>query len=193
MQEGPHRDLMLRAIAREGDAHRAALEADPGAADAYREAAGLYRASWEAAPPASYGRLVGMLKAAILAGDPDDAARYVQGELGGEAEPSPPAAYALAVAALLTCDDASAARHADEMRAGSPPFGRAADALAALAGHDGDAYRAALETIVADFAARDEHLTGVRIADTAAMLEALAAPRGLAAGLVDPVLPPAHV
>jgi hypothetical protein len=165
---------MLRAIAREGDAHRAALEADPGAADAYREAAGLYRASWEAAPPASYGRLVGMLKAAILAGDPDDAARYVQGELAGEAEPSPPAAYALAVAALLTGDDASAARHADEMRAGSPPFGRAADALAALA-------------------ARDEHLTGVRIADTAAMLEALAAPRGLAAGLVDPVLPPAHV
>jgi hypothetical protein len=184
---------MLRAIAREGDAHRAALEGDPGAAGAYREAAALYRASWESAPPASYGRLVGMLKAAILAGDSDHAARYVQDELAGESEPSPPAAYALAVAALLTGDDAAAARHADAMRAGSPPFGRAADAIAALADHDGDAYRAAVGTIVADFAARDEHLTGVRIADTAAMLEALATPRGLAAGRADPLLPPARV
>ena len=65
----------------------------------------------------------------------------------------------------------------------------ASDAIAGLAAGDGAAYGAAVIAIVEDFAGREEHLTGVRIADTAAMLEALAAPRGLAAGLDSPLLP----
>ena len=69
MQDGPHRDLMLKAIAREGEAHRAALAGDrAAAASAYGDAVALYRASWEVAPPKSYGRLVGLLKAAVLGG-----------------------------------------------------------------------------------------------------------------------------
>ena len=67
------------------------------------------------------------------------------------------------------------------MRAGSPAFGRAADAIEALAGGDAEAYAAAVRAIVADFEAREEHLTGVPVADTALMLERLAEPRGLAA------------
>ena len=39
------------------------------------------------------------------------------------------------------------------------------------------------------FAECDEHLTGVPIADTAAMLEAIASERGLGAGLHGPLLP----
>jgi hypothetical protein len=192
-----HRELMMRAIAREGDGHRAALAAGAGAASAaYREAAELYRSSWEQAPATAYGRLIGMLKATVLGGsDADAAAEYARAQLSAEAagEASPSAAYALAIAALVEGDDAAAARFAEAMRAGSAPFGRAADAIAGLAAGDAAAYRAAIAAIVADFAARDEHLTGVRIADTAAMLEALAAPRGLAAGAGGPLLPPAPV
>jgi hypothetical protein len=51
-------------------------------------------------------------------------------------------------------------------------------------------YREAVLAIVHDFEGREEHLTGVAFADTAAMLETLAAPRGLAAGLASAALPP---
>ncbi len=62
MQDGPHRDLMLRAITREGEAHRALLAGDREAAtSAYGDAVALYRESWEIAPPECYGRLVGLL------------------------------------------------------------------------------------------------------------------------------------
>ena len=50
----------------------------------------------------------------------------------------------------------------------------------ALARRDEPAYAAALRAVIADFEARDLHLTGVAIADTALVLERLAEPRGLA-------------
>ena len=62
-------------------------------------------------------------------------------------------------------------------------------ALRALAAGDGDAYAHAIAAIEADFAAREEHLTGVAIADTAVMLELIAAERGLAAKLASPLVP----
>ena len=122
-----------------------------------------------------------MLKAAVLAGDAGDAARYARAELGDAAD-SPPAAYALAIAALIEGDDATAARRLPGMRAGSDAMVRAADAIVALLARDAAAYGAAIRAIVADFEQRDEHLTGVPIADTALMLERLAAARGLASG-----------
>ncbi len=76
------------------------------------------------------------------------------------------------------------------MRGGSGAFDRTADAIAALATGDEDVYASALAAIVEDFAARDAHLTGVAIADTAMVLEALAQPRGLRQGLESPLLPP---
>lgn len=152
-----------------------------------RAAADLYRRSMECAPPASYGRLIGMVKAAVLAGEPDDAAAQVLREL--PAPDSPTAWYAVALAALATGDDELAARAADGMRAGGAALGRAAEAVAALAGGDAARYAAALRAIVADFEARDEHLTGVPFADTALALERLAEPRGLAAGVASPLLP----
>jgi hypothetical protein len=181
---------MAAAIALEGKAQRAALAGDwPASRGAFREAADRYRASWEASPPASYGRLVGMLKAAILAGDGRDEARYVQRALGEGDPESAPAAYALAVAALVTGDDEAAVRWSARMRGGSEPFDRAAAAIAALANSDEQAYRAAVEAIVEDFAGRAEHLTGVAFADTAMMLEQLAEPRGVRARIESPVLP----
>jgi hypothetical protein len=192
MQDGPHREVMLQAIAREGEAHRAALDGDREAAvTAYAAAAELYRESWEIAPPKSYGRLVGLLKASVLGGAAEQGAAYVRGQLATEVagDPSATAGYVLAVAALVTGDQRRAAEFAGAMRGASDAHDRTADAIAALATGDGVAYRAAVEAIVADFGARDSHLTGVAIADTAAMLEAIARERGIAADVRGPLLP----
>ena len=75
------------------------------------------------------------------------------------------------------------------MGAGGEAFARTAAAIAALAARDEAAYAAALEAIVRDFEQRSEHLTGVAIADTAVMLEALAGRRGMSAAIDSPVLP----
>jgi len=189
----PHRELMSAAIACEARAHRAAAEGDLDASrTAFLEAAATYRGSWELAGPKSYGRLVGMLKAAILAGRGIDDAHYVERTLAGTDATSPTAAYAQAVAALALAEDGRAAEWAASMRDGSPAFVRASRAIAALARADAPAYRAAVGEIVADFTARDAHLTGVPIADTALMLEVLAGPRGLRAELDGPLLPRLH-
>jgi predicted CoA-binding protein len=177
-----HEDAMREAIAADGEAHRALLAGEDARAP-LRHAADAYRRSWEAAPPRSFGRLVGYAKASILAGE--DPAPYVRVQLS-EAD-SPPAHWALALAALSAGDDASA--HAEGMRAGSEAFGRAADAVAALSAGDRDAYAAAVRAIVADFEAREEHLTGVPIADTALVLDRLAERRGMAAHVRSPLLP----
>ena len=58
-------------------------------------------------------------------------------------------------------------------------FERTGRALAALAGRIGG-YAAALDEIVADFEARDQHLSGVAVADTALVLERLAEAREIA-------------
>lgn len=188
MQPGPHVEEMEAAVRLDGEGLRALLDGDPERGrERLLEAAARYRASWELAPPRSFGRLVGMLKAAVIAGDAADAAAYARAQVP-EAD-SPPSAYVRAVAALVESDDEAAAGFAAGMREGSPAFGRAADAIAALAARDGEAYAAAVRAIVADFEGRSEHLTGVPVADTALMLETLAGPRGLAARPASALLP----
>ncbi len=189
----PAEDEVLRgAIAADGAAFRALLE---GRGDEARErlleAAGRYRASYDTAPPRSFGRLVAALKSSILAGAAAEPAAWVRDRLadaalGGEyGQPdscdSPTSCYALAIAALVEGDNALAGRAAEGMREGDTAFGRAADAIEALARGDAEGYRAAVTAIVRDFEGRDAHLTGVPIADTALMLEALAEQRGIAA------------
>jgi hypothetical protein len=184
----PAQRLLERAIEREGEAHRLLLAGDhERARPALADAAALYRRSWEEAPPRSFGRLVGMLKAAVLAGDARDAAAYVR-----DAVPDPDSSaswYAAGLAALVLGEDDAALRAAAQMRAGSDAFARTADAVEALARRDAAGYARAVEQIVADFERREEHLTGVPIADTALMLERLAARRGIAAELRSRLLP----
>jgi hypothetical protein len=186
-----HRELLDAALMVEGDGHRALLAGDRDLAAAkLREAAGLYRESWQAAPPRSYGRLVGMLKASVLAGDAAEAARYVRAELGSGEPDSPASWYAVGIGALVEGDDALAERAAAGMEEGSDAFVRAARAIRGLARSDHDEYTAAERAIVADFESRDQHLTGVPIADTALMLERLAEPRGMSAAPESALLPP---
>jgi hypothetical protein len=194
MQEGEHRELMMEAIAAEGRAHSALLAGDGESARAtYAAAADGYRRSWALAPPKSYGRLVGLLKASIIGGAGQAAAEEVREELreDPDADGSPVAAYVRAVAAVAVGDDEAVPAYADKMATRGEAFERTAAALRALAARDADAYAAALAQIEADFAARDEHLTGVAIADTAVMLELLAAERGLAARPDSPLVPAA--
>lgn len=182
---------MTAAVGRDGEGQRALLAGHPDAARAaFEQAAELYRQSWEAAPPRSYGRLVGMLKSAVLAGEGRTQAEYVRSTLDDEqVGGSATAAYALALAALIAGDDAQAASLSGQMRDGSEAFGRTADAIAGLASRDPVAYSVALEAIVRDFEQRQHHLTNVPIADTAAMLERLAAERKMISGVNSSVLP----
>jgi hypothetical protein len=189
LPEGAHLDLLREAIAAEAEGQRLLLDGDAvGARELLDEASRLYRASWEVAPPQSYGRLIGMLKAAVIAGDATEEAAYARAVVP-ELPDSPAGAYALAIAALVEGEDDLAAAAAARMRGASEPFARAADAVAALAARDGDAYAAAVRAIVSDFEGREEHLTGVPIADTALMLERLAERRGLAAHPASALLP----
>ncbi len=182
----------MAAIAAEGRAHAALLQGDHDVARrTYAEAVEGYRASWALAPPKSYGRLVGLLKAAVLGGTGQTAAAEVREALreDPDAGGSPVAAYVRAVAAVILGDDDEVADLAATMQQRGNAFERTAAALRALAARDGDAYAAALAAIEADFAGRDEHLTGVAIADTAVMLEAIAAERGIALRPDSPLVP----
>jgi hypothetical protein len=186
-----HRQELVAALESEAEAQRLILAGEQEqAARAFRAAAERYRSSWELASPTSYGRLVGYLKASILAGGGQEEAGYVAAQLAGASAESPTAAYARALAALLAGDDEAATRWASLTRRGSDAFGRAADAAAALAQHDSASYQRALEAIIRDFERRSAHLTGVAIADTAMMLERLAQRRGMSASVASPLLPP---
>ena len=189
LSDGPHLDRLREAIAVEARGQRALLSGEEAsAADALLESSRLYRESWELASPTSFGRLIGMLKAAVIAGDASSVAAYARTQLPDPVE-SPAASYALAIVALVEGDDATARAASPGMRSGAPPFIRAADAIDALVDGDGDRYAAAIRAIVSDFEGREEHLTGVPIADTAVMLERLAAARGMACRPASALVP----
>jgi hypothetical protein len=185
-----HQQLLTEAIEREGAAQRHLIDGDPDAAAAEFDAASaLYRRSWEAAHGRAFGRLVGMLKAAVLAGGGAEEAEYARAALADADPDSATANYARAIAALIAGDDLEAAARAADMGPGGEAFARTAEAISALAAHAGARYADALEAVVGDFERRSEHLTGVAIADTALMLQALATRRGMAAAIESPVLP----
>lgn len=197
-----HQELLTAAVALESDAQRALICGDAAAARAgFAQAAGLYRQSWELAHATAYGRLVGMLKAAVLAGAGPAEARYVQGELSdagpagpttGKGSPSATGSYALALAALILGDDEEARERARSMSTGGEAFARTGEAIAALAAHDQSRYEVALAAIVGDFeqrGGRDQYLAGVAIADTALVLSVLGARRGMVVAIESPVLP----
>jgi hypothetical protein len=189
VNEERHRALQQAAVEADAAAQRCLLAGDrAGAAAHLRVAEQRYRESWEAAPPGGYGRLVGMLKAAILRGDAAEAVAYALAALAFGTE-SPTAAYALALACLAAGDDAAGAAAAEQMATGGEAFERTAAALVALARRDEAGYALALRGVLDDFEARDEHLTGVPIADTALVLERLAEARGLAQHPASPLLP----
>jgi hypothetical protein len=160
------------------------------AAGWFARSAERYRESYEGAPPGSWGRLIGAIKSRILAGDWEGAEADARWAL--EAKPaesgSPIGVYAAALAHLTLAEDAQALPLALELQKADFPY-HVADALAALAAHDGEVYAAAAVRVLESFEAREEYLEDIPVADTVIVLEALAARRGLAPGLHSPLLP----
>jgi hypothetical protein len=161
------------------------------AATWFDRAAGRYRESFPEAPPGSWGRPIGAMKALVLAGDwaqAEDAARWAL-ETGAPEAESPIGRYAAALALLVLGRDAEARVHADEIRTHEGFPAEVGDALAFLAAQDVLGYQIAVEAVLASFETRDEYLEDLLVADTVLVLQALAERRGMAAELDSPLLP----
>ena len=163
------------------------------AAGWFTRSAERFRESYADAPEGSWGRLIGAVKARVLAGggasaEADAAWALAQGSADGE---SPIGRYAAALALLvLGRDDDAAAVSSALLEAPEEAFPRpVAETLAALAVGDGDAYRNAVARVLESFESREEYLEGIPVADTVIVLQVLAERRGIAAALSSPLLP----
>jgi hypothetical protein len=154
-------------------------------------AADVYRESLADAPPGSWGRPIGAMKALLLADDwaaAEEAATWTL-ELGaGEAE-SPIGRYAATLALLVLGRDHEAIVHADAIRTRDDFPNDVGDALAFIAAQDVVGYAYAVESVLDSFETRNEYLEDIPVADTVLVLQALAARRGIAAELSSPLLP----
>jgi hypothetical protein len=153
-------------------------------------AAERYRESWPLAPPGSWGRPIGAMKARLLAGDWTGAegdARWAL-EAGAAGSESPIGRYAAALAHLVLGADADAGEEAAALRGRDDFPAPVADALAALAASDATSYEPAIRALLADFEAREEFLEDIPVADTVMVLQTLARERGLTVALESRLL-----
>ena len=154
-------------------------------------AADRYAESFPDAPPGSWGRPIGAMKAHILAGDWTAATSAACWALGAGAADatSPIGRYAAALAELVVGDDDAARGHADALRTSEEFPAPVGDALAFIAARDIVGYTEAAEAVLKSFETRDEYLEDVPVADTVLVLQALAERRGLGTPLASPLLP----
>jgi hypothetical protein len=162
------------------------------AAKRFHAAAGTYLASYADAPPGSWGRLIAMMKASILAEDWTAAEEYANRTLdeGALDSTSPIGAYAATLALLTLGRDEDARLPASTLRDRDDFPPSVADAVAMLAAEDTAGYTVAVEDILESFEQRDEYLEDIPVADTVLVLQAVARRRDMAAELpASPLLP----
>lgn len=190
-------DPRQRQLTRMGNAANGAglallmLGRDAEAAQWLHHAAARWRESFADAPPGSWGRPIGAIKALLLAGDLEgarDAARWAL-EAGAGSGESPIGRYAATLAHLVLDQDEEARTLAISIRGRDDFPHDVADALSTLAAGDRPGYVPAVESVLESFEQRDEYLEDVPIADTVLVLQALAEPRHLVAELASPLLP----
>jgi hypothetical protein len=190
-------DPRQRQLTRMGNAANGAglallmLGRDVEAAKWFGHAAERWRESFGDAPPDSWGRPIGAIKARLLAGDPaaaEDEGRWTL-EAGAAGAESPIGRYAAVLAYLVLGDDEQARPLASSIRERDDFPHDVADALATLAAADLPGYVLAVESVLESFESRDEYLEDVPVADTVLVLQALAEPRELTAELSSPLLP----
>jgi hypothetical protein len=190
-------DSRQRQLTRMGNAAGGAglallMDGRPGEASEWlHRAAERYRESMAEAPPASWGRPIGAMKALVIAGDwagADEAAHWAL-ELGAPEAESPIGRYAGSLALLVLGRDAEARTPAASLRERDDFPGDVADALATLASSDRPGYVLAVESVLESFETREEYLEDIAVADTVLVLQTLAARRGLTAELASPLLP----
>jgi hypothetical protein len=146
-------------------------------------AAERWRESWEHAAPASWGRPIGAVKAAVIAGGGSAEGYAVWAlELGSAEADSPIGRYAATLALLVLGRWGQAEELAATLR-GRDDFPReVGDALAGIAGGDGGHAAIAIAAVLESFESREDYLEGVPVADTVLVLQALAGRRGLTLG-----------
>ncbi len=189
----PRQKQMVRAAMAAGGAGLARLMQGRGAEAAgwFARSGERYRESWPDAPPASWGRLIGALKARILARDWEGAetdARWAL-EQDPAAGDSPIGAYAATLAHLILGQDPDAARLSAVLEDADAFPAAVAEALSALARGNAVDYAAAVVAVLGSFEERDEYLEDIPVADTVIVLEALAERRGMATGPASALLP----
>ena len=153
-------------------------------------AAERYRESWQDAPPDSWGRPIGAMKALLLAGeDASDAAGWAL-DAGAAEAASPIGRYAGTLALLVLGRDLDARVLASSLRDRDDFPRDVADALATVAAGDRVGYLVAVEDVLESFEQRADFLEDVAVADTVMVLQLLAAPRDAAIDLpASPRLP----
>jgi hypothetical protein len=194
---GDRTDERQRQLTRMGNAAYgaglSALMTGSPAAEWLERAAARWRESYADAPPGSWGRPIGAIKALVLAAaDASETARWTLAEGAAEAE-SPIGRYAAALACSVLGDWEHARVHADTIRIRDDFPRDVGDALAMVAAEDVVGYVEAVESVLESFETREEHLEDVPVADTVLVLQVLAASRGMAAELESPLLPPNSV
>ncbi len=158
----------------------------------FDRACASYRESWADAPPGSWGRPIGILKARILADDWNGAegdARWTL-ERGADDASTPIGRYAAALAHAALGEWQELRVHADALRLDEGFPHDVADALAALASPDPIAYVEAVEFVLASFETRDDYLEDLPAADTVLVLQALAERRGIGPAELESALLP---
>jgi hypothetical protein len=192
--DGRQKQLVRIAMAAGGAGLARLMQGRRGeAAGWFARSAERYRESFDHAPPASWGRLIGAVKSRVLAGDWDgaaDDARWALEQGPGEAA-SPIGRYGAALAALVLGEDERAGALAGGLQ-GEPEEafpGAVADAVVALAAGERQAYAEAVGRVLESFESRVAYLEDVPVADTVLVLEAFAEQRGMAARPVSPLLP----
>jgi len=154
-------------------------------------AAERWRESYADAPPGSWGRPIGAVKALVLADDwteAEDAARWALTEEAAESESSI-GRYAAALACAVLGDWERARIHADAIRIRDDFPRDVGDAVAMIAAEDVVGYTVAVESVLESFETREDYLEDVPVADTVMVLQALAARRNMAADLTSDLLP----
>jgi len=161
------------------------------AAEWFDRAVRRYRESYEHAPPGSWGRPIGALKARILADDwagAEEEARWALDERAAQAE-TPVGRYAGTLALLTLGRNEEARALADSIRTRDDFPQDVGDALATIAAEDTLGYTYAVESVLESFETRDEYLEDMPVADTVMVLQALAARRSMAVELSSELLP----
>jgi hypothetical protein len=191
----PRQKQLVRAAMAAGGAGLASLMLGRGeeARKWFLQSAERYRESWENAPPGSWGRLLGMLKARLLAHD--DAGARADAEWALAQSPgaggSPIGIYAAVLAQLVLGSDEDAAIGAGALIAEDDAAFPAdvADALVSLAARDSVSYAEACAAVLASFEEREGYLEDIAVADTVIVLERLAEARGIASRPTSRLLP----
>ena len=164
---------------------------DEGAGEWLLRAAERYRQSWPDAPPGSWGRPIGAIKARLIAGDMErarDDARWAL-EAGAAVADSPIGRYAAALAHLVLGEDAPAGALAATVQ-GRDDFPQSvANTIGAISARDAKGYEEAIEELLADFESRNAFLEDIAVADTVLALQVLAADRDLEIELGSAMLP----